>query len=685
MAQEQPPPPSPKANSNRGTTGTSGVGNINNKCSLEEIQAAHSMATGSSTILKSATEEDAPKEKTAAVQSVKDVARLSRNSSGAPAELQESLEQIDEMRPLSTVSRTASKNSSRKSAGSSTDDEEPTIPEPGTYSGHGPMSIRNAANVAGTTLGIQTRARGPASIAQAQPSTGTSLTASKGGPPANLSAQALRALHRINKRSEAYATFFSLTPQEAGEFVDDFVCALQKRILLQGRMYLFEHYLCFHCNIFGYTKKKRIPLTKVKDIKKARTVGFIPNAIIVTWDRERDGSTDTVSEFFTSFIFRDFVYEKLAYVLSKSAADDGEVVAPKNMNASMLGSLVEGGEEGVLDGDDDGMGSEEHNAMASERELDGSDDNAGVERMDTMRERLDVAAPKKPDGMDTLLKDTLPIGAKAFFRRFLGETRDFESYFRKVHGHFDVKLGSWDDCKDFGFARQMDYKVKNQQALGPKETACHQTQRFCNYKDRAVYETSQVHSGIPFADAFRIESRWDIVPIDPNKCELEVSTAVRFTKRTVWKSVIQYRSMEECKESYQLWHRLAMQELEKDPEPGAAEDDEAFVAPAPKRRSMPEAEAPATTVVEPDTNTGNKMETAVTAPSSEFSFSSLEVSNGWLLLLVMMVFLCTWAMLGWMYLYVASLKADIDAIMTTINGQLDTSAATIEGPAREEL
>eukprot|EP00958_Prasinococcus_capsulatus_P017855 scaffold2045_cov404-Prasinococcus_capsulatus_cf.AAC.48 len=128
-----------------------------------------------------------------------------------------------------------------------------------------------------------------------------------------------------------------------------------------------------------------------------------------------------------------------------------------------------------------------------------------------------------------------------------------------------------------------------------------------------------------------------------------------------------------------------MQELEKDPEPGAAEDDEAFVAPAPKRRSMPEAEAPATTVVEPDTNTGNKMETAVTAPSSEFSFSSLEVSNGWLLLLVMMVFLCTWAMLGRMYLYVASLKADIDAIMTTINGQLDTSAATIEGPAREEL
>ena len=158
----------------------------------------------------------------------------------------------------------------------------------------------------------------------------------------------MRALHRINKRSEAYATFFGLTSQESGEFVDDFVCALQKRILLQGRMYLFENYLCFHCNIFGYTKKKRIPLTKVKDIRKARTVGFIPNAIVVTWDREREDSVDTVSEFFTSFIFRDFVYEKLAYVLSKITSGDPIHITQKSigpLKSTMLGSLHEAEEE----------------------------------------------------------------------------------------------------------------------------------------------------------------------------------------------------------------------------------------------------------------------------------------------------------------------------------------------------
>ena len=42
--------------------------------------------------------------------------------------------------------------------------------------------------------------------------------------------------------------------------LDDFVCALQKKILLQGRIYVFEHYVCFHANVFGYIKKVVIPL-----------------------------------------------------------------------------------------------------------------------------------------------------------------------------------------------------------------------------------------------------------------------------------------------------------------------------------------------------------------------------------------------------------------------------------------
>lgn len=35
-------------------------------------------------------------------------------------------------------------------------------------------------------------------------------------------------------------------------FMIDFGCALQKEILLQGRCYISESYLCFNANIFGW-------------------------------------------------------------------------------------------------------------------------------------------------------------------------------------------------------------------------------------------------------------------------------------------------------------------------------------------------------------------------------------------------------------------------------------------------
>ena len=41
---------------------------------------------------------------------------------------------------------------------------------------------------------------------------------------------------------------------------DEFVCALRKRVLLQGRLYICEHFICFHSNLFGYNKEKVVPL-----------------------------------------------------------------------------------------------------------------------------------------------------------------------------------------------------------------------------------------------------------------------------------------------------------------------------------------------------------------------------------------------------------------------------------------
>jgi hypothetical protein len=56
---------------------------------------------------------------------------------------------------------------------------------------------------------------------------------------------------------------------------------LQKRILLQGRLYLFDSYVCFYSNLFGYVHTKVIPLADVTAVCKKKTALVVPNAIEV--------------------------------------------------------------------------------------------------------------------------------------------------------------------------------------------------------------------------------------------------------------------------------------------------------------------------------------------------------------------------------------------------------------------
>lgn len=47
--------------------------------------------------------------------------------------------------------------------------------------------------------------------------------------------------------------------------VDDFVCALRRRVLYQGRIYVFEHHACFISRIFNLEKILVIPLKVIND------------------------------------------------------------------------------------------------------------------------------------------------------------------------------------------------------------------------------------------------------------------------------------------------------------------------------------------------------------------------------------------------------------------------------------
>ncbi|CAJ1062820.1 protein Aster-A isoform X2 [Xyrichtys novacula] len=98
------------------------------------------------------------------------------------------------------------------------------------------------------------------------------------------------------QRNEDFRKLFKKLP-DTERLIVDYSCALQKDILLQGRLYLSENWLCFYSNIFRWETAITILLKDVTSMTKEKTAKLIPNAIQICTDNEK--------HFFTSFGARD--------------------------------------------------------------------------------------------------------------------------------------------------------------------------------------------------------------------------------------------------------------------------------------------------------------------------------------------------------------------------------------------
>ncbi|KAI9496423.1 hypothetical protein BDB00DRAFT_808837 [Zychaea mexicana] len=107
------------------------------------------------------------------------------------------------------------------------------------------------------------------------------------------------------KRNQDFHALFRSVPED-DPLIEDFGCALQKEILLQGRIYISESHLCFNANIFGWVTNLVIAFSDIVDIEKRTTALFIPNAIQV--------STLHAKHFFASFLSRDQAYDLIVDV-----------------------------------------------------------------------------------------------------------------------------------------------------------------------------------------------------------------------------------------------------------------------------------------------------------------------------------------------------------------------------------
>ncbi|KAF8113043.1 hypothetical protein N665_0058s0134 [Sinapis alba] len=387
----------------------------------------------------------------------------------------------------------------------------------------------------------------------------------------------------VISRSEEYRQLFRLPADEV--LVQDFNCACQESILLQGHMYLFLHYICFYSNIFGYETKKIIPFSEISCVKRAKTAGIFPNAIEILAGGKK--------YFFASFLSRDEAFKLIhdgwveygCAVKSESQIQDSFSESNNQVNDGVVKRVLTTLD---LSSELDSPSRDEtpplsDSSSAPVISLNGVSpspvtvqphtepvvDSVASSSTNILNSKPDdLNAPKLSSDFTKVAEAKFPIPVEEFFRLFFSDGAvSFVESFHKNCGDKEFRCSSWEPHEKLGHTRNVSFQHPIKIYFGAKFGGCQEAQKFRMYKDsHLVIETSQEITDVPYADYFTVEGVWDVKRDCRDSIEssiLDVYVNVAFSKRTVWKGKIVQSTLEECREAYAAWIRMAHELLKQ--------------------------------------------------------------------------------------------------------------------------
>ncbi|KAG6597008.1 protein VASCULAR ASSOCIATED DEATH 1, chloroplastic isoform X1 [Cucurbita moschata] len=385
-------------------------------------------------------------------------------------------------------------------------------------------------------------------------------------------------------RSEEYRQLFRLPPDEV--LIEDFNCAFQENILIQGHMYLFVHYICFYSNIFGFETKKIIPLQEITALRRAKTAGIFPNAIEIIVGEKKF--------FFASFLSRDEAFNLINDGWSQQGKGTEAILTKQiSVNESSRQEISNLGIEKAKELDPSDSSDRSMNTpilnvsmvQANVEEENGTktlppvpidviqeaepilDAHASTSRK-MMWKQEDTEAPKVPDCYTKVAESKFPIKVEDFFSFYFSDDAvDFVSSYHEKCGDKEFKCSLWRTDDVLGPTRDISFQHPIKIYFGAKFGGCQEIQKFRVYRDsHLVVEVIQEVSDVPYSDYFRVEVHWEVkndVDESNNGCILNVYVNVAFSKRTVWKGKIVQSTLEECREAYGLWIQMAKELLQQ--------------------------------------------------------------------------------------------------------------------------
>ncbi|XP_077900329.1 protein Aster-C isoform X4 [Ictidomys tridecemlineatus] len=382
-------------------------------------------------------------------------------------------------------------------------------------------------------------------------------------------------------KNEEYKRQFTHLP-DTEKLIADYACALQRDILLQGRLYLSENWLCFYSNIFRWETTISIALKNITFMTKEKTARLIPNAIQIITDGEKF--------FFTSFGARDRSYLSI-FRLWQNVLLDKSLTRQEfwqllqqnygtelGLNAEEMENLslsIEDNEQpssprrsGV---DDSGERDEklsksisftrESIHQVSETEsLDGNSSKGALGKEEPESEKQ---IPKSPlltseKRLSRMSSKSLDLNKNEYLSLEKSSTSDSVDE--------DVVSTPWTVESGGDQLRNMTYTIVLNNPLTRKCTAATEKQTLYKESREAQFyliDSEVLTHDVPYHDYFYTLNRYCIIPSSKQKCRLRVSTDLKYRKQP-WglvKSLIEKNSWSSLEQYFkQLESDLLMEE-----------------------------------------------------------------------------------------------------------------------------
>uniref|UniRef100_A0A8C5MTU6 GRAM domain containing 1C n=1 Tax=Leptobrachium leishanense TaxID=445787 RepID=A0A8C5MTU6_9ANUR len=348
------------------------------------------------------------------------------------------------------------------------------------------------------------------------------------------------------QRSEEFRRLFKELA-ECEKLIVDYACALQRDILLQGRLYLSENYICFHSNIFRWETSICLNLRDITSMTKEKTARLIPNAIQI--------STENEKLFFTSFAARDRSFLIMFRMWQN-------VLLDKSLTKKEFWHLVQqsyGTELGLNNEEMESISlPSEDNVQPQPRVAGRSTYEDAVEKIDRTSRggsltrdgvsqteadgpsinflqmvRKDVKGPEPEIDGRLYINRVYHISSERMFQLLFTPSRFMQRFLdsRKV---FDLEYTPWQSDGNGNQTRTLTYTITlNNPLIGKFTTATDTQTSFKEGQEGQSYfvQTEVFTHDVPYHDYFFSVHKYFITRTSKHKCRLRVCSNLKYKKQ----------------------------------------------------------------------------------------------------------------------------------------------------------